>query len=131
MCINLVPITWARAFVALIPLNLMLHQRHFHWLFSSLYMWSSSQIDDIELITSILPDWDGFILKSRWYLKGELPDGSAISKNNLINDDEYYWEVKFSEGDLSITNKYYPKKNGPMKINYRYISIYWYIYICI
>ena len=48
-------------------------------------MWSSSQIDDIELITKILPEFDGLQLKITWYFEGELLDGSAISNNYLIN----------------------------------------------
>ena len=63
-------------------------------------------MDDIELITSILPEWDDFWLKGRLYLKDELIYGSAMSKNYLINDEQNYQEVKFGEGGLSITNEY-------------------------
>ena len=38
-------------------------------------------------------------------MEGELPDGSAMLKNYLINDEQYYREVKFSEGIfLLLTN---------------------------
>ena len=149
MWINLVPITWARDLVALIRWNLTLHQRHFHWLFSSFSMWSSYRMDDIELINSIFPECDVFRLKSRWYLDGELPNGAAMSKKYLINDEQNYREVKFCEGDLSITNKYWREKTAPWKqitvtyhylyylyiyiyiYRYRYRYIYIYIYICV
>ena len=63
-------------------------------------------MDDIGLITSIFPACDGFQMKRWWYSEGELPDGSAMSKKYLINDEQNYREMKFVEGDLSITNKY-------------------------
>ena len=69
-------------------------------------MWTSFQINDIELRTAIFPEFDGFQLKSRWYFGVELPDGSAMSKNYLINDEKNYPEVTFGEGDLFKTNKY-------------------------
>ena len=106
MCIHLVPITWARDLVSLIPWNLALHQRHFHWLFSSLSMQSYYHMDETEMRTSILPTYDGFWLKRWWYFEGELPGGSTMSKYCLINDEQNYWEIKFGEGYLSITNKY-------------------------
>ena len=61
---------------------------------------------DIDLITSIFPECNIFQLKRILYLEGELPDGYAMSKYCLINDEQNHWEVKFGEGDLSITNKY-------------------------
>ena len=51
LCIRLFPITWERYLVALIPWKMMLHQRHFHWLFSILSMRPSFQIRVIELST--------------------------------------------------------------------------------
>ena len=63
-------------------------------------------MDDIELRTAILYEFCGLQLKSRWYFEGELPNGSAVSKNYLINDEQNYQEVKFGEGDLSITIEY-------------------------
>ena len=69
-------------------------------------MWLSSQIDGIELITSIFTECNGFRLKSRLYFEADLPDGSAMSKNYLINDEQNHLEVTFGEGYLSITNKY-------------------------
>ena len=64
-------------------------------------------MDDIELRTSIFPECDGFWLKIRWYFEGELPDGSAMLKYYLINDEQNYQDVTFGEGDLYTTNKYY------------------------
>ena len=64
MCIYLVRIKWARSLVALIPYNLTVHQRHSKWLFSSFSMWSSSQMYERELRTSIFPECDNFPLKS-------------------------------------------------------------------
>ena len=104
MCIYLVPMTRDRASVALIPWNLTLHQRHFYWLFSSFSMWLSSQKDDIELRNSLFTECDGLRLKNRWYFEGELPDGSTMSKNSLIKDEQNYQNVTFGEGYLSITN---------------------------
>ena len=63
-------------------------------------------MDDIELRTSILSECDGFKMKRRLYFEGELPDGSAMSKNYLINDEQNYRGVTFGEGYLSITNEY-------------------------
>ena len=128
MWINLFTITWSRYLVSLIPWNLTLYQRHFHWLFSSFSMWSSFQMDDIELRTSILPVCDLLRLKSWWYFEGELKNGSAMSKNYLINYEQNYWEIKFGEGDLSITNEY-QRENSSMKINYRYMSLSLCIYM--
>ena len=71
ICIHLVLLTWDRYLVALIPWNLILHQRHFHWLFSKLSICLSSQIDEIELITLIIPKYDGFQLKRWWYFEVE------------------------------------------------------------
>ena len=131
MYTNLVTITWTRYLVALIPWNMMLHQRHFHRLFSSLSVRSYSQMDEIELRTSIFPVCDGLWLKRVWYFECELPDRSATSKHFLINDEQHYWDIKFVEGYLSITNLYYPKTKSSTRINYCYLSISWCIYIYI
>ena len=131
MYIHLVPITWARDFFAWIPWNLTLNQRHFHWLFSSFSMSSSSKMDDIELKNATLPEFYGLRLKIRWYFEGELPDGSALSKNCLINDENNYWKVTFSEEYLSKTSEFQQKEKFSMKTNYRYISLSWFIYIYI
>ena len=69
-------------------------------------MWSSSQMDDIELRTALLPDFYGLRLKIRWYFEVKLPYGSAMSKNYLINDEIFYQEVTFGEGYLSKTKEY-------------------------
>ena len=61
---------------------------------------------DIELRTTIFTEFDGLQLKTRWYFEGELPDGSSMSKNYLINDEGNYREVTLGEGDLSKTNEY-------------------------
>ena len=63
-------------------------------------------MDDIGLRTSIFSERDCFQLKRRQYFEGEIPHGSTMSKYYLINDEQKYWEVKFGEGDLSITNEY-------------------------
>ena len=64
-------------------------------------MWSSSQMDDIELRTAIFPEFDGLHPERRWYFVGELQYGSTMSKNYLINDEINCQEVTFVEGDLS------------------------------
>ena len=63
-------------------------------------------MDDIEQRTSMLLEFDGLRLKIRRYFDGELPYGSAMSKNYFINDEINYREVTFGEGYLSKTNKY-------------------------
>ena len=108
MCIYMVSSTWARDYVALIPWNMTLHQIHFRWLFSSLSMRSSSQMNGIELMTLIFPKYDGFRLNRWWYFYSDLPGGSAMSKYCLINDEKNHWGIKMDRGDLSrelIINK--------------------------
>ena len=63
-------------------------------------------MDDIEPRTAIFSEFNGFWLKRRWYFEGKLPDGSAMSKDYLINDEKNYREVTCGEGDLSKTNEY-------------------------
>ena len=131
MCIHLVPIKWPRSLVALIPWNLTLLQRHLHWLFSSLSMKSYSKMDEIEMRILILPTCDGFWLKRSWYFEGELPCGTVMSKYCLINDEQYYWEIKIGGGDIYINNKYYQETNSTTKIKYRYKTVYGCIYMYI
>ena len=45
-------------------------------------------MDDTELINKILHEFDGLRLKIKWYFVGELPDGSTMSRNYLINDEK-------------------------------------------
>ena len=99
MCLHLVQITRTRYLVALIPWSMTFHQRHFHWLFSSLSMRPSSQMDKIELIISIYNIFNGSQLNTRWFFEGELPGGSTMSKHCLINNDQNYWGIKIGEGD--------------------------------
>ena len=116
--------------VALILWNLTSHQRHFHWLLSSFSMLSSSQRDEIELTTMILPVWDGFWLKRWWYFEVELPDMSAVSKNYLINEEQKYGDMNFGEGDVSRTNWYW-RQNKQLHENKLplYLSILMFIYV--
>ena len=112
MCIHVVPITWSKLLVTFIPWNFMLHHRYFQWSFSSLSVRSSCQMDEIELRTLVLPAYTGFQLNMWWYFEGELRGCSDMSKYFLINDEQYYWEIKIGGGVLSITNVYEPKSNS-------------------
>ena len=96
---------WAKALVSLKTLNMMLHQRHFYWLFSRLSMRPSYQMDVIELKTSLLPICDGLQLKRWRYFEIDLTGGSAIKYYCVVNDEQKLLGIKIGGEYLSVTNK--------------------------
>ena len=106
-------------------------QRHFHWLFSRFSMWSSSQMDDIDLKTAIFPELDGLRLKWIWYFEGELPDVPAMSKRFLINNEkisgsDIWWRRLIQNSLILVKRKRIHEYRLPLHIT---ILMYIYIYI--